>query len=162
MYLVLRTTSRDHACASWRRSRSRSCTSYTSATFPSRHGTPRRLHIGSLALPLVDQASHALIRPLGRRCRRLLTRRGVNRRNRRDGAYRDRPHRNIESTTSAAGGGSGIGLYRRATTAAIRRRQFPLHREARKTDRGSVFCARLIRNTEARRWLLGRVCRESG
>jgi hypothetical protein len=163
VYLVLCTTSRDHACASWRRSRSRSSTSHTSATFPSRHGTPRRIRIRSLALPLINQASHALIRLLGRRRRRrrLLTRRGINGR---DGAYRDWPHRNIESTSTAAAGSSNIGLlFRRATPAAIRRRRFPLHRETRKTDRGGAFCARLVvRNAEARRWLLRRVCRESG
>jgi len=156
MYLVLGTTSRDHACASWGRSRCRSCTSYTPATSPSRHGTPRCLRIRSLALPLINQAPHAMIRLLGRRRRRLLTRRGVNRR---DSAYRDRPHRNIESTSAA---GSSIGLYWRATPAAIRRRRFPLHREARETDRGSVFCARLIQHTETRRRLLRHVCRQSG
>lgn len=169
MYLVLWTTSRDHACASWGRSRSCSSTSYTSTTSPSRHGTPRCLHIRGLALPLINQASHALIRFLGRRRRRrrLFTRRDVDRR---DGASRNWPHRNIESTESAsvaAGSGSGIGLHRRATSATIRRRRLPLHREAWKTDRGrSAFCAqRLIqrrRNTEARRRLLRRVRRESG
>ena len=171
MYLVLWTTSRDHACASWGRSRSCSSTSYTSTTSPSRYGTPRCLHIRGLALPLINQASHALIRFLGRRRRRrLFTRRDVDRR---DGASRDWPHRNIESTESTesasvtAGSGSGIRLNRRATSATIRRRRLPLHREAWKTDRGrSAFCAQRFvqrrRNAEARRRLLRRVRRESG
>lgn len=65
-YLVLRPTTRDHACASRRRSHARSC---TSTTFAPRYRTPRRIRIRSFTLPLVNQPSHALIRFL--RCRRL-------------------------------------------------------------------------------------------
>jgi len=152
-YLVLCPTPCDHACASRRRSRTRY---RTSAASPSRHRTPRCLYIiSSFALPLVDQAPHALIWLLRRRRLCIVARSGG--RGGGDGADRYRPHGCIEFAATTR----GIKFHRRAAP-AIRHRRFSLYRKARKANRRSVFYALPIRSTDTRRRLLRRVRCEPG
>jgi hypothetical protein len=145
--LVLCSTTRDHACASRRSSRARYCTS----TLAPR--TPRRLPFRSFTLPLINQPSHALIRLLRCRGLHLIARRRGNRGVR---AHRGRSHRSVKSAP-AAHTTSSFELYWRAPP-TIRCQRFRLRREARKTDRRSVFRTRLLRSPDATtRWLLRRI-----
>jgi len=153
---IMSSTSSDHARASRRRSCTRSC---TSTTFASRNRAPRCFRICGFALPLIDQTSHALIRPLRRWPLHFIAR---CRRNRGERALRDRIHRRVESAAAATTTTTtcSVELYRRATP-AIRCRRFPLHCEARKANWRGVFWPRpTIRSTDARRQLLRRIRRQ--